>query len=203
MGRVTTSLSVTGEDAPGHEGEWQAPAPVARVAPPTFDASSAQWLRERDLEPRILEGDEHLLRRYLAPVLRSLTIHSVTPSVVRTRWSQLLRDLPTVRARSSALLKAILNTAVADGVVDSNPCRIRGAANTPRAREIRPASLEERSVIVEAIASRHRALAPGWRPVRCGTPTSAAGSRVVTMPPHTVPAVPVAEGLPMVCTVLP
>lgn len=33
-----------------------------------------------------------------------------------------------------------MNTAVADEVLDSNPCRIRGAANTPRAREIRPAA---------------------------------------------------------------
>ena len=45
-----------------------------------------------------------------------------------------------VRARSHALLKAVMNTAVADEVIDSNPCRISGAANTPRAWEIRPTS---------------------------------------------------------------
>ncbi len=44
-----------------------------------------------------------------------------------------------------------MNTAVADEVIDSNPCRIRGAANTPRAREIRPATIDELEVIVEAM----------------------------------------------------
>jgi integrase len=89
---------------------------------------------------------------------------------VRTWWSQLPADKPTVRARSYALLKAVMNTAVADEVIDSNPCRIRGAANTPRAREIRPASIDELAVIVEAIPSRHRALVLlcAWCALRSG-----------------------------------
>ena len=46
-----------------------------------------------------------------------------------------------------------MNTAVADEVIDSDPCRIRGAANTPRAWEIRPTS-EELEVIVESSTAR-------------------------------------------------
>ena len=122
-------------------GEWRPPVPVVRVAPLTFGAYSAQWLRERDLKPRTREGYEHLMRSYLSPVLGPLVIDTITPSVVRTWWSQLPADKPTVRARSYALLKAIMNTAVADEVIDSNPCRIRGAANTPRAREIGSSNL--------------------------------------------------------------
>ena len=71
-----------------------------------------------------------------------MPIDTITPSVVRTWWSRLPDDKPTVRARSYALLKAVMNTAVADEAIDSNPCRIRGAANTPRAREIRPARID-------------------------------------------------------------
>lgn len=78
-----------------------------------------------------------------------------------------------------------MNTAVADEVIDSNPCRIRGAANSPRAREIRPASLEELSVIVEG---RPCSVLGRW-PAHRGTPKSAAGTRVVSIPPHIVPAV--------------
>ena len=205
-------------------GEWLPPVKVPKVAPLTFDAYAAQWLRERDLKPRTREGYEHLMRSYLSPVLGPLIIDTITPSVVRTWWSQLPADKPTVRARSYALLKAVMNTAVADEVIDSNPCRIRGAANTPRAREIRPASIDELAVIVEAIPSRHRALvllcawcalrsgevlelrrkdvdiaagtvrvvrAVSWvggQPI-VGTPKSAAGTRVVSIPPHVVPAV--------------
>ncbi len=44
-------------------GEWQPPVPVSVAAPLTFDAYSAQWLRERALKPRTREGYEHLMRR--------------------------------------------------------------------------------------------------------------------------------------------
>jgi hypothetical protein len=115
-------------------GEWQPPVRVERVPALTFDAYATQWLRERALKPRTREGYEHLLARYLRPVLGRMPIDAITPSVVRTWWSRLPADKPTVRARSYALLKAVMNTAVADEVIDSNPCRIRGAANTPRAR---------------------------------------------------------------------
>ena len=115
---------------------------VEWVAALTFDAYSAQWLRERALKPRTREGYEHLLGRYLLPALGRMPIDTITPSVVRTWWSRLPDDKPTVRARSYALLKAVMNTAVADEAIDSNPCRIRAAANTPRAREIRPARID-------------------------------------------------------------
>ena len=89
---------------------------------------------------------------------------------MRTWWAQLPADLPAVRARSYALLKAILNTAVADELIDSNPCRIRGAANTPTAREIRPATLQELKVITAAMPERQRAivLLSAWCALRSG-----------------------------------
>ena len=99
---------------------------VERVASLTFDAYSTQWLRERALKPRTREGYEHLLGRYCSPVLGPMAIDTITPSVVRTWWSRRPADKPTVRARRYALLKAVMNTAVADEVIDSNPYRIRG-----------------------------------------------------------------------------
>ena len=151
-------------------GHWQPPVRVERVAALTFDAYATQWLRERALKPRTREGYEHLLGRYLRPVLGRMPIDAITPSVVRTWWSRLPADKPTVRARSYALLKAVMNTAVADEVIDSNPCRIRGAANSPRVREIRPASIEELEVIVEAMPDRLRALVLlcAWCALRSG-----------------------------------
>ncbi len=50
----------------------------------TFDAYATQWLRERALKPRTREGYEHLLGRYLLPVLGRMPIDAITPSVVRT-----------------------------------------------------------------------------------------------------------------------
>lgn len=99
-----------------------------------------------------------------------MPIDAITPSVVRTWWSRLPADKPTIRARNYALLKAVMNTAVGDEVIDSNPCRIRGAANTPRAREIRPATIEDLEVIVEAMPDRLRALVLlcAWCALRSG-----------------------------------
>jgi len=75
-----------------------------------------------------------------------------------------------VRARNYALLKAVMDMAVVDEVIDSNPCWIRGAASTPRAREIRPATIEELEVIVEAMPERLRALVLlcAWCALRSG-----------------------------------
>ena len=63
-------------------GAWQPPVKVERVAALTFEAYSTQWLRERALKPRTREGYEHLLGRYLLPVLGGMPIDAITPSVV-------------------------------------------------------------------------------------------------------------------------
>jgi len=66
--------------------------------------------------------------------------------------------------------KAVMNTAVADDLIDANPCRIRGASNAPRARDVRPATVEELAVIVEAMPDRYRALVllGAWCALRSG-----------------------------------
>jgi len=62
---------------------------------------------------------------------------------VRHWWGSLDEDTPTINARAYALLKAILNTAaIADEELVANPCRIRSASSAPRARDIRPATIE-------------------------------------------------------------
>ena len=205
-------------------GEWVPPAKPAPKAPAlTFEAYVDQWMRERGIKPRTREGYNYLLRQYLRPFFGPMVLDEISPSMVRTWWAQLPPDKPAVRARSYSLLKAIMNTALADEILDHNPCRIRGAANTPRARDVRPASLDELDAIVAAMPTRHRALVLlcAWCALRAGevlelrrgdvdvsagtirivrsvawlkggpvvgTPKSAAGTRVVSVPPHVVPA---------------
>ena len=72
---------------------------------------------------------------------------------------------PTRRAHAYGLLKAILATAVADDLLDANPCRIRGASKTKRVRQIRPATLAELRAIADAMPDR-------WRR-RCYSPRGA------------------------------
>ena len=108
-------------------GEWQPPVKVPRLAAADVRRLRDPWLRERDLKPRTREGYEHLLRQLPRARCSARPIDDITPACVRTWWAPLPADKPTVRARSYALLKAVMNTAVADEVIDSNPCRIRGA----------------------------------------------------------------------------
>ena len=114
------------------------------------------WLRERRLKPRTREGYEHLLRRYLVPAFGHAPLAQITPSHVRQWWVSLEDNTPTINARAYALLKAILNTAVADEELVANPCRIRSASSAPRARDIRPATIEELNVIVAALPENRR-----------------------------------------------
>ena len=84
-------------------GEWQPPVKVERVAALTFDAYATQWLRERALKPRTREGYEHLLGRYLLPVLGRMPIDAITPErgahlVVAAAGRQADRACPQLRA---------------------------------------------------------------------------------------------------------
>ena len=68
------------------------------------------------------------------------------------------------------MLRAILNTAVADDAIASNPCRVRGAGSTKRARRIRPATLAELEVIVAEMPAQYQAavLIAAWCGLRFG-----------------------------------
>ncbi|WP_245613984.1 tyrosine-type recombinase/integrase [Knoellia sinensis] len=206
-------------------GQWSPPA-LRRSDDPdsvTFEVYARTWLRDRRLKPRTREGYEHLLQRYLLDDFGSLALTKITPATVRAWWGQLDEATPTVNARAYSLLKAIMNTAVADEEIVANPCRIRSATSVPRAREIRPASIDELSVIVANLPENRRAIALlcSWCAMRIGevlelrrkdvdlakkvvrversvawvagkpivgSPKSAAGRRVVSIPPHVVPA---------------
>ena len=63
-----------------------------------------------------------------------------------------------------------MSTAVADELIETNPCRVRGGANVKKAREIRPASLAELDVLVTAIPARFQCLAHlgAWCSLRIG-----------------------------------
>ncbi|WP_299520514.1 site-specific integrase [uncultured Serinicoccus sp.] len=157
------------------EGEgWVAPkrrAEVAeRLAPPTFGDYARQWLADRPLKPRTVEGYEHLLRRYLEPEFGDLLVSDLTPALVRRWWAGLSPEHPTVNARAYALLRAVLTTAVGDELLASNPCRVRGASNPPTKKQIRPATLAELDVLVKEMPDQLGALVLlcAWCALRVG-----------------------------------
>ncbi|WKV16767.1 hypothetical protein LP422_24155 [Janibacter limosus] len=49
-------------------------------------------------------------------------------------------------------------TAVADEIIQANPCRVRGAGTNRRARRVEPATLDELEVLVTEMPAKYRAL---------------------------------------------
>jgi integrase len=150
-------------------GDWRTPTrPAIGTA---FAPYAEAWLESRTLTPRTRAEYRKLLRGHLLPAFGALDLDEITPAMVRA-WHAGLAEVtgPTRRAHAYALLRTILGTAVADDALAANPCRIRGAGASRRAKPIRPATLAELAAIVEAMPEQYRAavLLAAWCALRFG-----------------------------------
>jgi integrase len=147
--------------------EWH--RPTLRSPMQDFGTYSASWLETRDLRPLTRAEYSKLLAGHLTPTFGEVRLDDITPVMVRDWYAGLVTG-PTRKAHAYGLLRAILNTAVADDAIPSNPCRVRGAGQTKRARAIRPATLPELGVITEAMPDQYRAavLIAAWCGLRFG-----------------------------------
>jgi integrase len=114
-------------------GTWGA---VERSDGITLRAYANQWMTHRQLRTRTRAHYEALLERLIAPQLGDVQLVALTPAKVREWHTGLGVDHPTQNAHAYALLHAICATAILDEVIDANPCRIRGASQTHRKRDI-------------------------------------------------------------------
>jgi integrase len=90
------------------------------------------------------------------------------PGLVAPRATRLAAGR-TQAAQAYRLLHAVLQTAVDDGLIASNPCRLAGAGRT-QAPERRPASVHEIGQLYAAAPTRYRAaiLIAAWGGLRAG-----------------------------------
>jgi integrase len=91
-------------------------------------------------------------------------VDEITPAAVRS-WHARAgpTTLPTALAQSYRLLRAILNVAVADEAIPSNPCRLRGAGTPKASRPSRALTAAEALQLAEQLGrdrrtERYRAL---------------------------------------------
>jgi hypothetical protein len=100
-----------------------------------------------------------LVRLHIAPALSSLTVQEITEPRVR-RWRKSLVDAGVGQvtvAKAYRLLKAIMSTAVDDGMIRRNPCRIKGAGQE-KSPERPVLTIRQVFVPADAIEPRYRAL---------------------------------------------
>ncbi|NYI60273.1 tyrosine-type recombinase/integrase [Cellulomonas soli] len=138
--------------------------------PPTLRAYAEEWLDGRDLKPRTRQHYRQILDSRILPEFGGRVLTEVTPAEVRAWHAALDPTKPTIRAHSYALLRTIYSTAVADELVEANPCRVKAAGSVTRAKTIRPATLAELEVIVREMPERLRpmVLLAAWCALRFG-----------------------------------
>jgi len=154
-------------------GEWPPPVRQAapRSAPRTFASYSADWLSSRDLAGRTPSTYRGLLRNHLLPAFGSRQLDDILADDVRAWYARAGKTGKlSSRSKAYALMHAIYATAVDDELIARNPCRITGALKAPRRRAIKPATLTELRVLVDALPERYRTmiLMAAWCQMRFG-----------------------------------
>jgi integrase len=95
----------------------------------TFGGYALDWLDQRiDLAERTLELFAWLLTRHIIPTFGCTALLSIGTADVRRGHVGIARTRPTTAAKAYRLTSSIMRTAVIDGLLEVNPCQIRGAA---------------------------------------------------------------------------
>jgi integrase len=140
------------------DGDWI--DPVGGLTP--FGEYAAAWIEERPgLRPATLALYRYLLRHHLATSagFQTRPIADITPAHVR-RWHKSLTDSGTnsvTVAKAYRLFKAVMSTAVDDGIIRRNPCRIKGAGQE-KSPERPVLTIQQVFALADVIDPRYRAL---------------------------------------------
>jgi integrase len=123
-----------------------------------FEDFARTWVNERGLAATTEDLYSRLLTRHIVPTFGTWDLDEIEPADVRVWRAERLKTTngaKTTVAKSYRLLKAILQTAVDDDLLKSNPCRIKGAGKE-EADERDIAEIEQVYALVEAIGPRWR-----------------------------------------------
>lgn len=119
-------------------GTWSPPADRAarrQAEKLTLRRYSKTWLDNKTkLARRTRDLYESQLDSLIVPALGDYALAEITPETVRTWFAGLGSEHESRNAKAYALLRSILNTAVDDGLIASNPCRIRGASQVKQTK---------------------------------------------------------------------
>lgn len=117
-----------------------------------------KWMRDRvDLRPRTVNVYRSSLDRHILPEFGETMLVRVHPESVRAWYAATSRQSPAAAKTAYRLLRAILNTAIADGCLVRNPCRVKGAS-TDKAPERKPLTPFEVEKLALALPEQLRAL---------------------------------------------
>jgi len=134
---------------------WKAPEGGRR----TIGAYAEDYLARADLRESTRQLYEGVWRLHLRETWSSVAVADITPQQVRQWHEAAARTArPTALVQSYRLLRALLNVAVADQVLATNPCRLRAAGIAKSARPSRSLTVPEVQALAGKVPSRYRAL---------------------------------------------
>lgn len=144
---------------------------VATEAPDREGPGRVELSRLRDLREEVDREAPHRQGRAVAGVhhcqlrgdarappgahVRRDAARAITKGAVRRWYEDTLEgsgDTPRANSKAYGLLRAIMNSAVDEDLIEASPVHICGAGYQPKRRRLEPATIEEIDVIVENIA---------------------------------------------------
>jgi integrase len=164
--------------------EWSPPkhrAEKSRAAQktPDFETYAKKWIARRrtdkgePLRASTRANYEATLAHHLVPTFGRMRLRDITKGAVRNWYEEthsLNPDSPRANSKAYGLLRAIMNSAVDDDLIEASPVHIRGAGYRPKRRRLEPATVEELSVIVENMPEQWKLmiLLASWCALRYG-----------------------------------
>lgn len=86
-----------------------------------FGEYAEGWLKQRGIKDRTRAHYRKLLDNHILATFADTDLRDITPAAVRRWYATTAVGTPTMRAHSYSLLRAIMQTALADDLIDSNP----------------------------------------------------------------------------------
>lgn len=147
-------------------GGWAPPAVRAAGASEpttearTLDAYFSEWVEQRPVKQRTREHYVYMWGAHVAPVLGGLEVSDLTPAAVRAWYAKCAPGRETTRAHAYSILRTLCKDAITDGLLDANPCQIRGAGDSKRRHKVTILDLADLERLTEAMPPRLRAIIP-------------------------------------------
>lgn len=156
--------------------EWT--SPEARQAAKytdrvTLAEYTKEWIASRELRPTTLRNYETSLRLTIeGSGIANVPVKSLTRQQVTSWWRALDRTQPRARSKAYGLLRAVLNSAVQDGLIDFTPANVpdRKAVVSSQPRKLVPLEPEQLDALEQAMPERRRLLVSlaAWGGLRYG-----------------------------------
>ena len=105
---------------------WTPPAQRAaeeKAKAITVAQYTATWIEHRNVKPRTRGMYNDILRLHIGPKLGKVPLKSLTAEAVRAWYAGLGTKYPRRNSHAYGLLHAVCTTAVADGLIPSDPAR--------------------------------------------------------------------------------